>query len=353
MKRHLLGFLAAAVLSGIAFCSGAFAQVTSFPSSATVSYNLAGQLIGIGESGVPFGDDEQASTSNPFANPVQLNGSINGGSAGPTATATATATASAGLLRAGVDGTAAATWPAGGANESRLNASSLVTWTDYCLVLGNPAQPQPFRPLVVQALLNVGGLLSVTPTPDPSFPGFSAAFGDVKLRLTGRDEANRNLLAPPPFLYAGDYGHETAGSGDYRGITIHQTPIPVIAVTLNLLEGQPAFMSFSMEVVAAANAKNSPYFAAGSTSVTFNGDFTHTLSWGGITSVTDANTGQAVPGWSVESASGANYANAIPEPAGLMFFALAAGGLRRRRWCFAPPGYGCATGSRGCKHLRR
>ena len=47
-------------------------------------------------------------------------------------------------------------------------------------------------------------------------------------------------------------------------------------------------------------------------------DFAHTLSWGGITSVTDADTGQPITNYTLTSASGFDYthpfAGPIPEP---------------------------------------
>ena len=72
----------------------------------------------------------------------------------------------------------------------------------------------------------------------------------------------------------------------------------------------------------------------------FDGSFEHTLSWGGITSVTDATTGVPILDWSVNSASGFDFsqsfelAEPVPVPpalvnmlAGLVF----AGWIGRRR----------------------
>ena len=53
-------------------------------------------------------------------------------------------------------------------------------------------------------------------------------------------------------------------------------------------------------------------------------DFSHTVEWGGITSVIDETTGLPDPDWSVESASGFDYAHPfeLPEPGSLVLAAI-------------------------------
>ena len=67
--------------------------------------------------------------------------------------------------------------------------------------------------------------------------------------------------------------------------------------------------------------------------------FGHTFTWGGITGVEDADTGQRITNWTLTSASGADWAHAVPgpstvpEPSTLSLAALAGLGLfvyRRR-----------------------
>lgn len=49
-------------------------------------------------------------------------------------------------------------------------------------------------------------------------------------------------------------------------------------------------------------------------SATFDSDFSHTLGWGGITSVTDAATGAPILDWTMTSASGFDYTQSFPLP---------------------------------------
>lgn len=334
-RSSCIGVILAGVTLAVAFMLAprAAAQVIGFPSSANVYFNVAGQLTQTDQTTKTYGQTKSASTSNPLANPIQASGSFSESiAAGASAVVNANAAASSGLLRAGVDGMLTAAWDVGQASESRLiEARAQVGWTDYILVQGNPANPQPGRPLVVQAVLNLGGQLDVTPTVSPTFPSFSGTFGTTKVRLTGRDGAGRDILAAPPFLYAGDYGVEVEGSGNYAGDSYARPVIPAIVVTMQLLEGQPAFMSYMMEVYAVGSASATPYFAAGSTAVSMESNFMHTLTWGGIASVTDAATGQAVDGWSVASASGVNYAVPVPEPAFTTLLTLIFPALLARR----------------------
>jgi hypothetical protein len=67
--------------------------------------------------------------------------------------------------------------------------------------------------------------------------------------------------------------------------------------------------------------------------------FGHTFTWGGITSVVDADTGQPITDWTLTSASGVDWAHAaqgpatVPEPSTLSLAALGGLGLfvyRRR-----------------------
>jgi hypothetical protein len=52
-------------------------------------------------------------------------------------------------------------------------------------------------------------------------------------------------------------------------------------------------------------------------------DMGHTFTWGGITSVTDADTGEPISNWTLTSASGTDWATLAPEPSSLVCAAIA------------------------------
>ena len=61
----------------------------------------------------------------------------------------------------------------------------------------------------------------------------------------------------------------------------------------------------------------------------------HTFTWGGITSVTDADTGEPITDWTLTSASGTDWATlATPEPSSLVCAAI---GIACSAWA-APAG---------------
>jgi hypothetical protein len=114
--------------------------------------------------------------------------------------------------------------------------------------------------------------------------------------------------------------------------THHIPPPGIIPIQMQVVEGVTGSMTVQMQLFANAGSSSGQFFGADRTAATFNADFGHTLSWGGITSVTDFATGQPVSGWSITSASGADYANPVPEPAcATTLLALAASAVLARR----------------------
>jgi hypothetical protein len=245
-----------------------------------------------------------------------------------------TAFASAGLLRLGMEGAVEQkiTPTRRGGTALMSGQQVKVRWRDTYLVMGNTAQPQPGRPVLINAFLNVSGSIDAQAQIEHSSHSESSASAEIRLILAGRNEFGQAIVPGP----AG--GSLIAMRTASTGPNDVQTNIPapgVIPVTLLAFEGVPSQMIFELTLLANARADNS--FNAPRPSVasaSFDADFTHTLSWGGITSVTDANTGQPISGWSITAESGADYAQAIPEPTTgvpLLLLLLSLTGRRRPR----------------------
>jgi hypothetical protein len=333
-RLRLLSFVLFAAGSGVlGFPQTAPAQVT-FTSQASVSYSVTGKTLQSGFPNVFYSEAQTLTTNNPFAQPVQISKSIGGtlGSGGSSSSmfANVTAVGGAGLMRATIDGSTSAAWKQNQTSVGDLSSSSAtVSWTDAYILTGNPANPQPGRPLVVQAFLNVTGNMRYTLT-DPALefgfnPGYSVV--GMSLHLSARDEFGRTLIA------GNQFGDERGATRTDLQDTVHKSPPGTVPVQMTVIEGQPSRMRFEMQVRASAQSSTgTQYFGPDSTATTFSADFGHTITWGGITAVTDVATGQPVSGWSITSASGVDYANPVPEPgSAATLLALAAPALLARR----------------------
>jgi hypothetical protein len=320
---------------GLACPSRGFGQGAEFTYEASAAYNLAG-TTSVGGVDKPLFAVDSLTTVNPLTQPASLSGSLSDarGDAGSSVSlsANAAAFASAGLMRVRVNGATSVTEaPQTPASQAVLkNSFAKVTWRDGYIINGNPFDLHPGRELFVDAFLKVDGGF----TTDVPAVGFGIGFGSqvqLGLVVTGRDQLGRNLLTVAP-AYNGSFGV------DYNNSDPNYEPFPrpppgIIPIRMIVLESVVAELRFEMRVEAAASSGSVTTFGdAISTSTTFDADFGHTVTWGGITGITDAATGAAVTGWGIRSASGVNYAAAVPEPAGLaLLFLAATGALRRRR----------------------
>ena len=149
-----------------------------------------------------------------------------------------------------------------------------------------------------------------------------------------------NGLANAPYPPS---GHNTS---PYWALVLSQTglqdvndpPFPYEPVIFTLQVGQPYLVGYSLRLDGFAQANT--YGRNGTVDLNFHtqdasaflsADFSNTLAWGGITSVTDVATGQPLADWSVSSASGFDYSQAyVPEPCGLALLLLGLGGVLRR-----------------------
>ena len=96
--------------------------------------------------------------------------------------------------------------------------------------------------------------------------------------------------------------------------------------TTDPVSGELVFIDWTMEAAAASSVLNRDYETHNTGTAISIANAAHTLSWGGITSVVYADTGEPIDDWSVTSASGFDYVHAaVPEPATpalLMFAAI-------------------------------
>lgn len=318
-----------------AVASPASAQVVA-RTMTRVEHTLIGPQLVLGNRDPVFfagASDFRQSTA---AAPVSLDGSVGGevavGDGYSRASATSTAFASAGLLRLGLDGEVAQkTTPTQRSGGAQLSSQQVkVSWRDTYLFLGNPAQPQPGRLVQINAFLNLSGVMDVQTHIEHTRYSDAGAAAQVQLTLAGRDHLGRSLVPGPA---GGSMIAFRTGSTTPTVAPLYTAPPGVIPVTMLAVEGQESQMSFEMTLQATAQANN--YFDAPRPSevwATFEADFTHTASWGGVTSVTDVNTGASVSGgWSMTAASGTDYARAVPEPAGAAALLVVCGLAARRR----------------------
>ena len=105
-------------------------------------------------------------------------------------------------------------------------------------------------------------------------------------------------------------------TGNFGGTAdISSPPMPTsIPLTFTVQSGVPfdftLFLTLSSQVSVGSETTDGGDVAGSASS---SADYSHTLDWGGISSVVDAN-GNPVTNYSVTSASGFNYANAYPTP---------------------------------------
>jgi hypothetical protein len=110
-------------------------------------------------------------------------------------------------------------------------------------------------------------------------------------------------------------------------------PPAIIPVSFEIIPEQEKLVFWNFNVASATSVQNkdlgmSNGFARASS------QFSHTMAWGGITSVIDKNTGQPVTDWTLDSASGFDYSQPFveaPEPSSILLALCAVSGVTFRR----------------------
>jgi hypothetical protein len=201
--------------------------------------------------------------------------------------------------------------------------------------LTNFLDPRPGRLIHLEGVLELNGGMDIDVHGTPAFNINRLANSQVNLRLIGgRLLGGLDPLQPAPYdgIYFGEARESTSLTVDVL------RPAPgLIDVDIFVKEGELFTMDILMEVRASGLARIHSYYSAfgNSFSTMFSANYGHTLRWGGITSVTDAQSGEPIEGWAITSASGFDYAHPapVPEPAtvGLSLLGLLGLACRRNR----------------------
>jgi hypothetical protein len=278
-------------------------------------------------------DEDSFTTYAPLRETAALTGTIgdlfSSATGSAAVNADVTVGAGPGIMRLGASGTTSVSWNDGAwTTRSTITSSYLkVEWHETFMVTV-PGGPQPGRQLIINALLNIDGGLTFAGSQSDSLASNEGSSSSYRLVLTSRDQYGASLFGSG-FVA----GQQSAWSSP--NATVVNNPLPdALAVRIVVNESQIASMRFTAEMTFDANSGpvfSQPSRPAAFTTGTFAADFSHTIAWGGITSIVDASSGLPVEGWSMESASGLDYTNAIPEPASLAAVAAAGLALLRRR----------------------
>jgi hypothetical protein len=194
------------------------------------------------------------------------------------------------------------------------------SWSDRARIASG-SQPAG-KPVRVNFSLNLSGGFTAQVSQNFDHP-LSRARAASQIFISGTD-----VPAMPDGRF-GSIFKETVGSSTTSTMMPPPSKIPM-QWTVQL--GVPKDFDYTLEVRGAASLLRQPSEMQ-LTSADFDAHFGGTLKWGGITSVTDAETGELIDDWIIESESGFNYANPVPEPTGSILLAVAVAGLPRRgRW---------------------
>jgi hypothetical protein len=146
--------------------------------------------------------------------------------------------------------------------------------------------------------------------------------------------------SPYPNATAGYY-HDQIDSSNTFNEHVKLDPVNGFFVHLtDVTPYEPNFIGYTLSVFASASLQDWDLDNKKPGAANASANFMHTLTYEGITSITDAVTGEPIQNWSVTSASGFDYTHpfAEPEPASIVLAAIGAiGGVAiARRKSTAP-----------------
>jgi hypothetical protein len=153
----------------------------------------------------------------------------------------------------------------------------------------------------------------------------------------------------------GDSYHSVDSNVTFNPNNYQKDPPSAIPVTFFFENNTPELVTLNVYAYASAvvNDQNILNAQGGTAEAVLS--LGHTFTWGGITSVTDADTGEPISNWTLTSTSGTDWATAaVPEPSSLVCIAggialLALGRARR----LASGGLIPKSSCKACKNFHR
>jgi hypothetical protein len=172
-----------------------------------------------------------------------------------------------------------------------------------------------------------------TATP-PVSPDYVNASARSELQISGTGVPDGPDPAHPALW--GDSAH-TVDSFLTVPDNYQKDPPLVVPITLLFQNSEYAPVLFQVYARTYASVGNDDLVNHRGGSATAILDMGHTFTWGGITSVTDADTGEPITDWTLTSASGADWAHAaVPEPGTAALAVVAFGMMLSWRFRFNP-----------------
>jgi hypothetical protein len=264
-------------------------------------YSIGGNITD-----VPFGAENGAGGITPI---TQTHGESGEGLSGDVGSGHIVATAGPGILGVYADeGIAIGPRKFGDPGLSGyVNTQAMATFTDGVTItdpdlpLNSTFHLHAFFDLSGSVFAQAFGEFSLD---NPNSQIDSYAIANLQITGTGLQNPTGDYFADAEDRFSNTVGHE---------ITIQSNAPVYIPVDETVFNGVPTVETYQMTAQANGSVSDGD-LANGKIGFSMaNSAFEHTLSWGGITSVTDAN-GNPITGWSITSASGFDYTQPAPEP---------------------------------------
>jgi hypothetical protein len=234
--------------------------------------------------------------------------SLSGTNYSTSGTVTVSANAQPGSVGMQLSGNATATISGMTTATTGSNTTLIATVNDFVTFAG-PSLPVG-EPVTVVAAMTLNASLSNS----GSAPAYAYYSGGVSVTIAANIQAGSMNFSQS---WTG-----SNGVGDGGGAST-SSPLPItILLPLTFSNEVQMPLNYTIELTGGGSASGAftgattnPPGGLGTVSDNYNVDVTHSLDWAGISGdPIDQDTGLPVTDWSITSASGFNYANAVPEP---------------------------------------